>query len=161
MGFRTCHIEIIRSLSKSFSSYFFDIYHIVHHQPHNAKKQNRKYLFESKPNPCSYIPTKPSSALPPNIPRKLSLTSSLFLPRAAVRRSPRVAWSSCFSDVTKRQLYHRVLNCTSVTIPGRLYLLKYYTPCNMGMGELRVKIEHKHEFKRRALGVMGLLMLCY
>ena len=46
------------------------------------------------------------------------------------------------SDVPKRLLYHRMLNCTSVSIPGRLYSLKYYILYDMGMGELRVKIEH-------------------
>ena len=35
-----------------------------------------------------------------------------------------------------------MLNCTSVSIPGRLYSLKYYILYDMGMGELRVKIEH-------------------
>ena len=51
VGFRTCHVEIIRSLSKSSSSYKIDTYCIVHHQPHDivrskhARKMPR-YLIE-------------------------------------------------------------------------------------------------------------------
>lgn len=41
------------------------------------------------------------------------------------------------SDVAKCQLYHRALNCTSVVSPSSFYPVKYYTPYDMGMGELK------------------------
>lgn len=165
VGFRNCHIEIIRSTSKSFSSYCSDTYRIVHHEPHDVQKQQKKSSSQLRTFHCtllqrSYTPSKPSSALPIDNPHqnfRSPLLLLLFSPRAAVRLLPRVAWSSIFSDVTKRQLYHRVLNCTSVVIPGRLYPLKYYSPLQYGNGRAEGEDRTYRGFGGRTLGGMRFL----
>lgn len=119
----------------------------------------------ANPNFCtllqwSYTPFKPSSALPIDNPHRnfrSPLLLLLFSPRAAVRLLPRVAWSSLFSDVTKRQLYHRVLNCTSVVIPGRLYPLKYYSPLQYGNGRAEGEDRTYRGFGGRTLDGMRFL----
>ena len=54
-----------------------------------------------------------------------------------------------------------MLNCTSVSIPGRLYSLKYYIPYDMGMGELRVKIEHTLDLRSEGRTKNALLPRCF
>lgn len=145
VGFRTCHVEIIRSLSESFSSYYIDTYRIVHHQPYVIRNQGRSFSSRSKDQalfPSRYILTKPSSALRFDITQNFSLISSLFSSSCGGTTCTSCCLVILLSDVPKRRLYHRVLNCTSVMISVRLYSLKYYTPSNVGMEEPRVMIEH-------------------
>ena len=121
-----------------------DTLSIVHHQPcYIVKRKQQENLTTSfQPLfPLPYHPFKLSSAL-------RSFKQPKFLPTSTFSSScgGTTSTSCCLvillDGVPKRQLYHRVLNCTSVVIPGRLSSLKYYTPRNVGILELRVKIEH-------------------
>ena len=60
--------------------------------------------------------------------------SSLFLLCAAVRLLPRVAWSSFFSDETKRQLYHRMLKLHVGCYPGQALSVEILQPVQYGNG---------------------------
>ena len=101
----------------------------------DKKKKSRSRKFIKFKRYCYAATSRPSLAQPCHMTSHENFcSSSLFLLCAAVRLLPRVAWSSLFSDETKRQLYHRVLKLHVGCYPGQALSVEILQPVQYGNG---------------------------